>query len=283
MRDRLEQQLAALKRRNLIRVWHDRDITAGTEWSKEIDRELKDADLILLLVSAAFLDSDFCVSTELQQAVKRHQNEEALVIPVMLKPCDVEGTAVALLQQVPKNGKPISTWSNRDSAYLDAVKQIKVAVEAWSGVKTKKSSLAQRIEAGTDRPVSPKEFGSGSLPLTFSKVFGRDRYQTPEWLQAGLQRAHSVARIERKSGTAVGTGFLVSGRDVLAEDGDALLLVTCSYVVSPDTDGTRFGGVPYSDTVVNFELAGIRRRVESVVWSSHPNSCGRSFCVWTNL
>jgi hypothetical protein len=63
MRDRLEQQLAALKRRKLISVWHDRDIiTAEAEWRKETERELNDADLILLLISASFLDSDLNLS-----------------------------------------------------------------------------------------------------------------------------------------------------------------------------------------------------------------------------
>src|SRR6185503_8736643 len=75
MRDRLEQQLAALKRRKLISVKHDRDITAGAEWRKEIERELNDADLILLLISASFLDSDFCASVELERAINRSLSE----------------------------------------------------------------------------------------------------------------------------------------------------------------------------------------------------------------
>src|SRR5262249_11670476 len=138
MRDRLEQQLAALKRRKLIEVWHDRDITAGADWRKEIDREMEAADLVLLLISATFIDADCCASIELERAIKRHQDGTALVIPVMLKPCDVEGTAVALLQQVPKSGKPITKWSNRDEAYLDAVERIKAAIEKWIKLRPEK-------------------------------------------------------------------------------------------------------------------------------------------------
>ncbi len=43
--------------------------------------------------------------------------------------------------------------------------------------------------------------------------------------------------------------------------------MTCSYVIAPDTDMNRYA-VTYSTAVVNFELAGVRRRVESVIWSS---------------
>jgi hypothetical protein len=66
----------------------------------------------------------------------------------------------------------------------------------------------------------------------------------------------------------VGTGFLVSAADLAPGESDAPLLVTCSYVISPEEGGGRFKAVPYSAAIVNFELAGVRRRVESVVWSS---------------
>ena len=44
----------------LISEWNDRDIDAGQEWAKEIDHNLCSADIILLLVSASFIASEYC-------------------------------------------------------------------------------------------------------------------------------------------------------------------------------------------------------------------------------
>ena len=45
MRDRLEIQLATLKRQGFIQTWHDRRIAAGEDFVNEID---KDSNLTLL-------------------------------------------------------------------------------------------------------------------------------------------------------------------------------------------------------------------------------------------
>jgi TIR domain len=54
----LNAHLAALKRQNVIKNWTDRRITAGDEWRDEIEKHLDSADLILLLVSSDFLNSE---------------------------------------------------------------------------------------------------------------------------------------------------------------------------------------------------------------------------------
>ncbi|MGI0492256.1 toll/interleukin-1 receptor domain-containing protein [Alkalinema pantanalense CENA528] len=58
LRDRLEPHLAMLKRDRVIQTWHDRKISAGTEWAQAIDDNLNTAGIILLLISADFLASD---------------------------------------------------------------------------------------------------------------------------------------------------------------------------------------------------------------------------------
>ena len=52
----LKRHLTPLRRQRLIEVWHDRDISAGTEWEQEIHQHLNAAQIILLLVSPDFLD-----------------------------------------------------------------------------------------------------------------------------------------------------------------------------------------------------------------------------------
>jgi hypothetical protein len=127
--DELQSHLSLLQRQGLIDVWHDSEITAGAEWSQVIDQQLESADIILLLVSASFLASDFCWSVELKRAMERHEANEALVIPVILRPCLWTEAPFAKFQSVPRNGKPISQFHNTDEAWVDVAAGIRKAVQ----------------------------------------------------------------------------------------------------------------------------------------------------------
>jgi hypothetical protein len=80
LRKKLETHLSILKRRGVIWGWHDRCITAGTAWAEAIDEHLNTADIILLLVSADFLASDYCYEKAMARAMKRHELREAQVV-----------------------------------------------------------------------------------------------------------------------------------------------------------------------------------------------------------
>jgi hypothetical protein len=129
LRDELATHLSMLKKQGLIQAWHDREITAGTEWANEIDENLDAADLILLLVSANFLASDYCYDIELKRAMERYELKEARLVPIILKPVDWSGAPFGKLQALPKNAKPVTTWQNRDEALLNVAQGIRRAVE----------------------------------------------------------------------------------------------------------------------------------------------------------
>ena len=84
LRDELDGHLALLRRKGVIRPWHDRGIVPGQQWDEAIDRELSTADLILLLVSMDFLNSDYIWGKELATAIERARRGDASVIPVLL-------------------------------------------------------------------------------------------------------------------------------------------------------------------------------------------------------
>jgi hypothetical protein len=107
LRDELAKHLALLKYQGIITTWHDRNITAGTEWAQAIDTNLNTADILLLLISANFLASDYCYDTEMQRALERHHDGEARVIPILLKPCDWEGAPFGKLQACPLLTVPV--------------------------------------------------------------------------------------------------------------------------------------------------------------------------------
>jgi len=129
LRDELERQLTVLKRQGVITAWHDRKITAGEEWKGEIDAHLATARIILLLVSADFLASDYCYDIEMKRALERHEAREARVIPVILRAVDNwQDAPFGKLQALPTDGKAVTSWPNQDEAFADVARGIRVAL-----------------------------------------------------------------------------------------------------------------------------------------------------------
>lgn len=81
----LEKHLKPLQRQGQLALWHHRKIIPGTNWAESIDTHLNQADLILLLISPDFLNSDYCYGVEMTRALQRQESNEARVIPVLLR------------------------------------------------------------------------------------------------------------------------------------------------------------------------------------------------------
>src|SRR5690242_14033992 len=103
-RDELDAHLSLLKRQGRLLTWHDRRITAGEDLDSTIGNELESSQIILLLVSANFLASNYCYEIEMQRAIERHKNGTAVVIPVILHPCDWHSAPFGKLRATPTDG-----------------------------------------------------------------------------------------------------------------------------------------------------------------------------------
>jgi hypothetical protein len=128
-RDKLDRYLNILKRQGVISTWHDRNITAGTEWEGEINKHLNTAQIVLLLISLDFLSSDYCYGIEVERAMERHEAGEAHVIPIILRPVDWEDTPISRLQALPEDALPVILWAYEDEAFVDILRGIRVAIE----------------------------------------------------------------------------------------------------------------------------------------------------------
>ena len=113
----LEAHLSLLKRQKVLSTWYNRLIVPGTNVLEVSLAKLEQAVIILLLVSPDFLASDYCYNIEMQHALRRHQAGEAHVIPVILRPWAWQYAPFASLLCLPRDGKPITEWMNRDSAW----------------------------------------------------------------------------------------------------------------------------------------------------------------------
>lgn len=120
IRDRIDQHLDLLARQNLIVGWHDRRIVPGSEWNQEIGDALAAADIVLLLVSKAFMDSDYVNEFEIPQAMHAHDGGDVKVVPILLE--ELEGwdkAPFARLQILPTGARPITQWDDPVAAFCD--------------------------------------------------------------------------------------------------------------------------------------------------------------------
>lgn len=141
-RDQLQKHLASLRRQNLVEAWHDGQILAGDELDPVISRNLERADVILLLVSSDFINSDYCYSREMTRAFERHATGDARVIPVIVRPCDWQQPPISTVLATPRDGKPIASWSNIDEAFTDVAKQVRTAVETMNARSNERTEIA---------------------------------------------------------------------------------------------------------------------------------------------
>ncbi|MBA2284369.1 MAG: TIR domain-containing protein, partial [Ktedonobacteraceae bacterium] len=156
----LRKHLAALKLQGLIEMWYDSAISAGSNDSDIIQSYMHRANIIVLLISADFFDSQQCAEVEMQYALERHMIRAAHVIPVLLRPTLWQGLPLEQYSPLPANGKPVSIWDNLDSALVEVAKGIHQVVK----------EIAARL-TGARRPLKPPQFPLYMLPYRRNPFF----------------------------------------------------------------------------------------------------------------
>ena len=155
LRKTLELYLDVLKIQGLVHnVWHDRRIQPGIDWDAEIARELTEANVVLLLVSTAFLASDYIQTEELRPALDRHLAKEARVVPIILERCSWVDTFAAVpplcelskperrvIQGIPRDGKTIRSFSPQS--------------DGWHVVAEELKSVLTTVKGGLNQPRVP--------------------------------------------------------------------------------------------------------------------------------
>ena len=124
----LKKHLSLLKRNRVIELWDYGDISAGFDREKETYKYLDKAQIILLLISSSYFDSDYCYSLE-TRAIERHVRRKTWAIPVILRPVRWEESSLGKLQPLPDNGKPILKWRLPDEGYENVADGIVKVIE----------------------------------------------------------------------------------------------------------------------------------------------------------
>lgn len=121
--------LKPLERAGLIEPWFDGYIIPGDDIDEKVATALEQADIVVLLVSSDFLNSEYCYSTEMRTAMERHESGEARVVPVMLRECIIDLAPFSRLSMLPTDAKPIMSlhWVDKDEAWKIVAQGIRTA------------------------------------------------------------------------------------------------------------------------------------------------------------
>ena len=144
--DEFRVHLKPLERAGKAQIWYDGLIEPGAVWEADIKKHLHASDIILLMVSADAIASDYFYDKEVADALERHHNGSARVVPMIMRPCTWDATPLANLQAIPKNGKPVSSWPDRDEAFADAAKSLWTMIANIGQLKQEQAAETLRLQ-----------------------------------------------------------------------------------------------------------------------------------------
>jgi TIR domain len=216
LKDQLLTHLSALRREGLIGIWHDRMLKPGEHLDQAIEVKLAASDLIILLVSPAFIASDYCSEREMIRAFQRAQSGKAKVVAFILRPCRwqnlplLNNLKLGDFMAVPRDGKAVITWKPLDEAFDDGVGAIRDLIINWGGKNLNNHHLAGRETArptqvlprptektGSEQNVRTRS-RSPNLPRRFTD-FDRDTFMDDAFEVIALSFKERLAKLEQEN------------------------------------------------------------------------------------
>src|SRR5258708_7867520 len=98
--------------------------------SKESGENINSGELILLMISPEFMDSDHRMNKEVRRALDRHRLGEALVIPILIRPAHWDQALFGHLQPLPSDRQPVASWPTLDDAFVDVAAGVQRVLES---------------------------------------------------------------------------------------------------------------------------------------------------------
>ncbi|MBX7208856.1 MAG: TIR domain-containing protein [Verrucomicrobiaceae bacterium] len=130
---KLEVELTVLLHQGLIEaVWHDQHLDPGDKWHDQINAKLEDADVIILLISAASLASNYITQKEIPHALQKYERQSAILIPIILERCSWSRTELGKFFVLPTGGKPVVEWKPQSKAWHNVGGELRRVFELFN-------------------------------------------------------------------------------------------------------------------------------------------------------
>lgn len=165
-REALAKHLAGLRRSGKVTVWSDNQISPGEVWGEETKEHLRQADLVALLISKDFINSDSIWDNELMQSLERREKGEAvMLLPILVEPCNIETTILGKIQRLPRNQQAVSEHANKDEAWYKIAVEISAVVEGFQKTVAVAAQAAapQNVAEAMQQAIGNKNSISGSV------------------------------------------------------------------------------------------------------------------------
>ena len=196
--DELRVQLTPLERSGKVKIWYDGKIEPGVVWETAIKENLHAADIILMLVSADAIASDYFYDKEMADAMARHAAGTARVVPLILRPCAWQATPLGELQALPKDGKPVTSWADRDEAYANAVASLMTTLD---NIRMQRIADIERLEQERQHAEAETRREAEARLAAVQETERRQKeqeQQTAQQRQLEAQRQIDAAEAERR-------------------------------------------------------------------------------------
>jgi len=103
-------------------------VSPGTEWDSAIAAQLVKSNIVLVLISADFIASDYCYEKELNMALEWHREGKMVLIPVFLRPCHHHHLPFSQIQGVPRDAVPIEKLQHPEDGYVQVAEAVQQAL-----------------------------------------------------------------------------------------------------------------------------------------------------------
>jgi len=164
-KDRVMTHLGVLEKQGHLKLWNDRDIKSGAAWFPQIQDELNNAKVVVMLITANFLVSEFILGKEVPVILQRRESQDILVLPLVLEPCGWEAVEwLSAMPLLPKDGKPLSTF-----------KKPKADTELANLARLIHRSLKNKETAPACINGLSDNVSLYKLPVTGDRLFGREK------------------------------------------------------------------------------------------------------------
>jgi len=124
--------LQPLEQDGTIHLWHADGIAAGTSIDEAARQHLERARLVVVLASADFLANERLMG-RVEQALRSEKATGARVVPVVVKPCSVDRSALAGRQRLPRSVSSVSEARNTDKVWLEVAEELQKILDTMSG------------------------------------------------------------------------------------------------------------------------------------------------------
>ena len=174
----LSTSLGWLVNNSQIKTFDDRRILAGDDWDQVIKKELGEADIIILILTADFIASPYCTQIELQHALERRAKDGTRIIPIIAEYCDWQALPIAGIAALPKddknNLKPLNKWRrHKDLALTQIAQQVRQNVERLVNGRNTSRSITPASTGPATVGVGPHSTSPERLPeLIFVPIQG---------------------------------------------------------------------------------------------------------------